>query len=122
LDSCLRFGTLPFEDVVIRTQQPARWKTKKPSLDGHMEAFFSPYLQKKAGGKITLSLLVNKDGKVCLYEVRPNSNVRPDFKLLKSWIEQYDWEPAQQNEVPVSSIKILQVTFAGNKISVVDLQ
>jgi hypothetical protein len=121
LDSCLQFGLNPFDDIYVRVQQTAKWKTKKPSLESHIEKFFDQYLQKKAGGKITLSLLIDKDGKACTYEARPNSNVRPDFQLLKTWMNQYDWEPAIQSGQPVRSIKILQVSFEGKKVSVVEL-
>lgn len=121
LDSCLQFGANPFDQAFVRVEQPAKWKTKKPGLESHLEKFFDQYTQKKAGGKITLSLLIDKDGKVCLYEARPNSNVRPDFKQLKAWMEQYPWEPATQNGHQVRSIKILQVSFEGKKVSVIEL-
>ncbi len=121
LDSCLQFGTNPFEEVYVRVQQPAKWKTKKPSLESHIEKFFDEYTQKRAGGKITISLLVNSDGKPCTYEVRPNSNVRPDMAKLKAWIDQYDWQPAINNGQPVRSFKILQVSFEGKKITITEL-
>lgn len=121
LDSCLQFGTNPFEEVYVRVQQPAKWKTKKPSLEAHIEKFFDEYTQKRAGGKITISLLVNSDGKPCTYEVRPNSNVRPDMAKLKAWMDQYDWQPASNNGQPVRSFKILQVSFEGKKITIAEL-
>lgn len=122
LDSCLQFGTNLFDDVYIRVQQTAQWKNKKLSLEEHLEKFFKDYVQKKAGGKITISLLINSDGKVCTYEARPNSNVRPNFTDLKVWMNQQDWSPAIQNGQPVRSIKILQVNFEGKKISVTELE
>ena len=121
LNSCLQFGANPFDDVYVRVQQTAKWKSKKPSLESHIEKFFDQYTQKKAGGKITISLLIDKDGKVCMYEARPNSNVRPDYNQLKAWMERYPWDPAIQNGQPVRSIKILQVGFEGKKVSVVEL-
>ncbi len=121
LDSCLQFGANPFEEVYVRVQQPAKWKTKKPSLESHIEKFFDEYTQKRAGGKITISLLVNSDGKPCTYEVRPNSNVRPDMAKLKAWMDQYDWQPASNNGQPVRSFKILQVSFEGKKIAITEL-
>ena len=122
LDSCKQFGANPFEDVYIRVQQTAQWKNKKVSLDDHLDHFFKEYVQKRAGGKITLSLLINTNGKVCLYEARPNSNVRPNFSDLKLWMNQHDWNPAMQNGQPVRSIKILQVNFDGKKVSVAELE
>lgn len=122
LDSCKEFGANPFDDVYIRVQQTAQWKNKKVSLEGHLEKFFKDYVQKKAGGKITISLLINKEGKVCTYEARPNSNVRPNFNELKLWMNQQDWSPAMQNGQPVLSIKILQVNFEGKKITVTELE
>ena len=122
LDSCKQFGANPFKDVYIRVQQTAQWKNKKVSLDDHLDHFFKEYVQKRAGGKITLSLLINTDGKVCLYEARPNSNVRPNFSDLKVWMNQHDWSPAMQNGQPVRSIKILQVNFDGKKVSVAELE
>src|SRR5690349_10608677 len=83
LDSCLQFGANPFDDIYVRVQQTAKWKSKKPGLESHIEKFFDQYTQKKAGGKITISILIDKTGKPCTYEARPNSNVRPDFQLLK---------------------------------------
>lgn len=121
LDSCLQFGEKPFDDLYIRVQQTAQWKSK-PSLESHIEAFFKSYVQKKAGGKITISILVNNDGKPCTYEARPNSNVRPDFAQLKAWMDRYDWTPARQNDQPVRSVKILQISFEGKKISVTELE
>ncbi len=121
LDSCRQFGNNPFDEVYIRVQQQAKWNNNKNSLDDHIDHFFKEYVQKSAGGKITLSLLVNKDGAACLYEVRPNSNVRPDFSALKTWMSQYNWSPALQNGQPVISVKILQVSFNGKKISVIEL-
>lgn len=122
LDSCKQFGTNPFEDVYIRVQQTAQWNNKKTSLDDHLDHFFKEYVQKRAGGKITLSLLINTDGTACLYEARPNSNVRPDFTALKTWMSQGNWSPALQNGQPVRSVKILQVRFDGKKISVTELE
>lgn len=122
LDSCKQFGTTPFDDVYVRVQQTATWKNKKTSLDDYVDRFFKDYVQKRAGGKITLSLLINKEGKVCTYEARPNSNVRPDFNELKLWMNQNDWNPALQNGQPVTSIKILQISFNGKKISVTELE
>jgi len=122
LDSCKQFGSNPFDDVYIRVQQTAQWKNKKTSLDDHLDHFFKDYVQKRAGGKITLSLLINTDGKACLYEARPNSNVRPDFNALKTWMNQFDWNPALQGGQPVRSIKILQVSFDGKRISVSELE
>ncbi len=122
LDSCKQFGSNPFDDVYIRVQQTAQWNNKKTSLDDHLDHFFKEYVQKRAGGKITLSLLINKDGKACLYEARPNSNVRPDFHALKSWMSQGNWSPAIQNGQPVISVKILQVGFDGKKINVTELE
>lgn len=121
LDSCVQFGSNPLDDVHMRVQQSAKWKSKKPSLEAHIEKFFEQYTQKKAGGKITLSILIEKDGRPCTYEVRPNSNVRPDFAQLKAWMDQYSWEPAIQGGQPVRTIKILQINFEGKKIAVVEL-
>jgi hypothetical protein len=122
LDSCLQFGANPFDDLYIRVQQHAQWKSKKPSLASHIEAFFDAYVQKKAGGKITLSILVNKDGKPCTYEARPNSNVRPNYSQLKAWMDQYEWVPAMQGGEPVRSVKILQISFEGKKLTVTELE
>lgn len=122
LDSCKQFGTTPFDDVYVRVQQSATWKNKKTSLDDHLDQFFKNYVQKRAGGKITLSLLINKEGKVCTYEARPNTNVRPNFNDLKIWMNQNDWNPALQNGQPVTSIKILQINFDGKKINVTELE
>ncbi|TWI85415.1 hypothetical protein IQ13_0576 [Lacibacter cauensis] len=121
LDSCVQFGANAFDDVVVRVQQPAKWKTKKPSLDSHIEKFFDVYTQKRAGGKITISLLINSDGKPCTYEVRPNSNVRPDMAKLKAWMDLYEWQPAINNGQPVRSYKILQISFEGKKITITEL-
>ncbi|RXK61526.1 hypothetical protein ESA94_00455 [Lacibacter luteus] len=121
LDSCVQFGANPFDDVVVRVQQTAKWKTKKPSLESHLEKFFDDYTQKRAGGKITISLLVNSDGKPCTYEVRPNSNVRPDMAKLKAWMDMYEWEPAINNGKPVRSFKTLQISFEGKKITITEL-
>jgi hypothetical protein len=122
LDSCKQFGTTPFEEVYVRVQQTATWKNKKINLDDHLDHFFKDYVQKRAGGKITLSLLINKEGKVCTYEARPNTNVRPNFNDLKLWMNQNDWNPALQNGQPVTSIKILQISFNGKKINVTELE
>lgn len=122
LDSCKQFGVNPFDDVYVRVQQTAQWKNKKNSLDDHLDHFFKDYTQKRAGGKITISLLINTDGKACMYEARPNSNVRPDFNALKTWMNQYDWYPALQNGQAVASIKILQISFDGKKVHVVELE
>lgn len=122
LDSCTQFGTTAFDDVYIRVQQTAQWNNKKTSLDDYLGQFFKEYVQKKAGGKITLSLLINADGKACLYEARPNSNVRPDFSALKTWMSRNSWNPALQNGLPVKSIKILQVSFDGKKTTVTELE
>jgi hypothetical protein len=103
-------------------QQTAQWKNKKTSLDNHLDQFFKKYVQKRAGGKITLSLLIHTDGRACMYEARPNSNVRPNFNDLKVWMNQYAWNPALQNGQPVRSIKILQVNFTGKKINVIELE
>ncbi len=121
-DSCNQFGANSFDDVHIRVQQTAQWKNKKVSLNEHLSKFFKNYVQKKAGGKITISLLINADGKVCTYEARPNSNVRPNFTDLKVCMNQQDWNPAMQNGQPVRSVKILQVNFEGKKISVTELE
>jgi hypothetical protein len=121
LDSCIQFGANAFDDVYVRVQQAAKWKTKKPSLETHIEKFFDEYTQKRAGGKITISLLINSDGKPCTYEVRPNSNVRPDIAKLKVWMDRYDWQPALNNGQPVRSIKILQVSFEGKKLTITEL-
>lgn len=122
LDSCKQFGKNAFDDVYIRVQQVAHWKNSKTSLDDHIDKFFKQYVQKTAGGKITISILINKEGKPCMYEARPNSNVRPDFQALKAWMEQFDWEPALQNGEPVMTIKILQISFSGRKVSVTELE
>ncbi len=121
LDSCVQFGANAFDDVYVRVQQPAKWKTKKPGLESHIEKFFDEYTQKRAGGKITISLLINSDGKPCTYEVRPNSNVRPDMAKLKAWMDMYEWQPALNNGQPVRSFKILQVSFEGKKITITEL-
>ncbi len=122
LDSCKQFGATPFEDVYVRVQQSATWGNKKTSLDDYVDQFFKEYVQKRAGGKITLSLLINKEGKVCTYEARPNTNVRPNFNDLKVWMNQNNWNPALQNGQPVTSIKILQINFDGKKINVTELE
>lgn len=121
LDSCQQMGAHPFDDVLIRVQEAAKWNLKKTSLDDYLDQFFKPYVQKRAGGKITLSLLINTEGKACLYEARPNTNVRPDFQALKNWMNQSNWTPAQQNGQSVISIKILLIQFEGKKINVTEL-
>ncbi len=124
LDSCVRFNenNIPvFSDVHIRVSQPARWASKM-GMEDFFKTYFSKYLQKKAGGKITLSLLITKRGEVCFYKAQPNSNVRPDYKELKALLDQTKWQPALQGGEPVTSLKVLFLQFDGKQVSVTELE
>lgn len=124
LDSCKQFGTAysdAFDDMVVRVEQPAQWNNSKTSLDDFFDTFFKQYVQKRAGGRITLSLLINKDGRCCFYRTQPNSNVRPDFKELKRLLDQTLWKPAMQGGQAVKAAKVLFIDFDGKKVKVTEL-
>ena len=121
LDSCKQFGTQysdAFDEMFVRVEYSAQWNNSKIRLSEFFDDFFKPYLQKRAGGRITLSLLVNKDGRCCLYKVQPNSNVRPDFNELKRLLDQTLWTPALQNGNKVKSAKVLFLDFDGKNVKV----
>jgi len=121
LDSCKQFGTQysdAFDDMVVRVEQPAEWNNSKTSMDDFFDTFFKQYVQKRAGGRITLSLLINKDGRCCFYRAQPNSNVRPDFKELKRLLDQTLWKPALQNGQAVKAAKVLFIDFDGKSVKV----
>lgn len=121
LDSCNRFaqkGKDAFDEMVVRVQQSAQWNNRKTSMDDFFDTFFKQYVQKRAGGRITISLLISEDGRCCFYKAQPNSNVRPDFKELKRLLDQTTWSPAMQGGKAVKSAKILFLNFDGKKVSV----
>lgn len=121
LDSCNQFaqkGKDAFDEMYVRVQQSAQWNNRKTSMDDFFDSFFKQYVQKRAGGRITISLLINEKGKCCFYKAQPNSNVRPDFKELKRLLDQTVWSPATQGGKPVKSAKILFLNFDGKKVSV----
>jgi hypothetical protein len=125
LDSCKQFNTQypnAFDDMVVRVQQPAQWNNSKTSMNEFFDTFFKQYVQKRAGGRITLSLLINKDGRCCFYRAQPNSNVRPNFSELKRLLDQTTWKPAVQNGNNVKSAKVLFIDFDGKSIKVTELQ
>jgi hypothetical protein len=124
LDSCNRYSTTSnsaFADVHVRVSQPARWNNKM-SIGDFFQTYFSKYVQKKAGGKITLSLLITSKGEVCFYKAQPNSNVRPDYKELKALLDQTRWHPALQGDEPVTSLIVLFLHFEGKKVTVTQLE
>lgn len=125
LDSCHQFnkpGESAFESVYVRVQQEAKWNNSKTSLQNFFDLYFKKYVQKKAGGRITLSLLINEQGKPCLYRVQPNSNVRPDFKELKALLDGSNWLPAIHEGKAVKSTKVLFLYFEGRNVSVKEMQ
>ncbi|MBX9782273.1 MAG: hypothetical protein K2X48_03165 [Chitinophagaceae bacterium] len=124
LDSCNQYaapGETAFESMAVRVEQSAQWNNSKTSMDDFFDTFFKQYVQKRAGGRITLSLLISKDGKCCFYQAQPNSNVRPDFKELKRLLDQTTWTPATQNGQAVKSAKVLFINFDGKRVSVSSL-
>lgn len=121
LDSCNKFantGETAFESMAVRVSQPAQWNNSKTSMNEFFDTFFKPYVQKRAGGRITLSLLISKDGQCCFYRAQPNSNVRPDFNELKRLLDQTKWTPAQQGGQSVLSAKVLFLDFDGKNVKV----
>lgn len=121
LDSCKQFSSQysdAFDEMFIRVEQSAKWNNSKASMKEFFDDFFKPYLQKRAGGRITLSLLINKEGRCCFYKVQPNSNVRPDFNELKRLLDQTLWTPALQNGMKVKSAKVLFLDFDGKNVKV----
>ncbi len=121
LDSCNQFaqkGKDAFDEMYVRVQQSAQWNNRKTSMDDFFDTFFKQYVQKRAGGRITLSLLISEDGRCCFYKAQPNSNVRPDFKELKRLLDQTAWTPALQDGKAVKSAKILFLNFDGKNVSV----
>jgi hypothetical protein len=121
LDSCHQFankGETAFESMAVRVSQPAQWNNSKTSMDDFFDTFFKQYVQKRAGGRITLSLLISKDGQCCFYRAQPNSNVRPDFNELKRLLDQTKWTPAQSGGQPVLSAKVLFINFDGKNVKV----
>jgi hypothetical protein len=125
LDSCRQFNTAHFnaiDEMHVRVEQPAVWNNSKTSMDKFFDTFFKQYVQKTAGGRITLSLLINKDGRCCFYRAQPNSNVRPDYKELKRLLDQTSWKPAMQNGQVVISAKVLFIDFSGKKVKVKELE
>ncbi len=121
LDSCNQFaqkGKDAFDEMIVRLQQSAQWNNRKTSMDDFFDTFFQQYVQKRAGGRITISLLISEDGRCCFYKAQPNSNVRPDFKELKLLLDQTTWTPALQDGKAVKSAKILFLNFDGKKVSV----
>lgn len=124
LDSCHQFnkpGEAAFESVYVRVQQEAKWNNSKTSLQDFFDRYFKKYVQKKAGGRITLSLLITEQGKACLYRAQPNSNVRPDYKELKALLDEYNWLPAIQGGKAVKSTKVLFLYFEGKNVSVKEM-
>lgn len=124
LDSCNRFATkdkAAFEDIYVRVQQSAQWNMAKTSMTEFFKKYFKQYVQKTAGGRITLSLLINEEGKCCFYQAQPNSNVRPNFNELKALLDQTSWLPATQEGKPVKFTKVLFINFKGKEVSVSSL-
>jgi hypothetical protein len=116
LDSCNQFasnGQSAFKDIYVRVQQTAQWNMPGTSMEEFFKKFLRQYVQKKAGGRITLSLLINEEGKCCFYRAQPNSNVRPDFKELKRLLDQTAWKPAIQDGRPVKSARVIFLEFDG---------
>lgn len=125
LDSCKQFSTQysdAFDDMFVRVEYPAKWNNSKTSMNEFFDTFFKQYVQKRAGGRITLSLLINKDGRCCFYQAQPNSNVRPDFNELKRLLDQSMWKPAVQNGNNVKSAKVLFIDFDGKNVKVTELE
>ncbi len=125
LDSCNQFaqkGKDGFDEMYVRVQKSAQWNNSKTSMDDFFDNFFQEYVQKRAGGRITISLLINEEGKCCFYKAQPNSNVRPDFKELKRLLDQTAWSAAVQDGKVVKSTKVLFLNFDGKKIDVVDME
>jgi hypothetical protein len=121
LDSCNRFaqqGKAAFDDIYVRPQQQAEWNMPKTSMEEFFKKYFKQFVQKNAGGRITISLLINEEGKCCFYQAQPNSNVRPNFSELKALLDQTAWLPAKQEGKPVKSTKVLFVSFKGKEITV----
>ena len=87
-------------------------------MDDFFNSYFKQYVQKRAGGRITISLLISEDGRCCFYKAQPNSNVRPDFKELKRLLDQTAWAPALLDGKAVKSAKVLFLNFDGKKLSV----
>jgi hypothetical protein len=124
LDSCNHFGTkekAAFDDIYVRVQQPAQWNMPKTSMTEFFQKFFKQYVQKTAGGRITISLLINEEGKCCFYQAQPNSNVRPNFIELKTLLDQTAWLPAMQEGKAVKSTQVLFISFKGKEITVTSL-
>jgi len=124
LDSCYqlaRQGETAFESVYVRVQQEAEWNNKKETLSRFIDRYFEKYVQKRAGGKITFSILIHENGSACLYKVQPNTNVHPDYREFKDLVGQTTWKPALQNNQPVRSIKVLFVYFEGKSVTVKEM-
>jgi hypothetical protein len=124
LDSCRQFaapGQNVFEEMAVRVSEPAQWNNSKTSMNEFFDTFFKQYVQKRAGGRITLSLLISKEGKCCFYQAQPNSNVRPDFNELKRLLDQTIWTPAKLGNQAVTSARVLFVNFDGKNVKVTSL-
>lgn len=123
-DSCIGYTVaVPelIESAIMRPQMAGKWIDPQP-IDREFRNWLLPYLQKTAGGQIKLSLLIFPDGRSCMYRVQPNTNVRPDYRLLKKQVEQIRWSPGYQNNLAVVTTKVLQINFSGKSIDVVELQ
>ena len=107
--------------ALVRVQQPAEFEGGNERLTAFFARFFKAYLQKAAGGKIRLSLLIDTVGRCCLYRVDPNTNVHPSYQELKRQLEQTRWLPARQQAGPVTAAKLLMVEFHGKKLTVTAL-
>lgn len=124
LDSCLLHANSNEQiagQMVLRAQRTASWKQPGISLERFFEQFFKPYLQKTAGGNLKLSLLIDPTGHCCFYKVVPNSNVRPDYTLLKQQLDRSIWNPASYQENAIHMVKTLQIRFEGKKLHVTEL-
>jgi hypothetical protein len=124
LDSCNHFATKEkkaFDDIYVRPQQPAQWNMPKNSMTEFFQKYFKQYVQKTAGGRITISLLINEEGKCCFYQAQPNSNVRPNFNELKALLDQTSWLPAMQEGKAVKFTKVIFVSFKGKEITVTSI-
>lgn len=70
-----------------------------------------PSLQSSLEGKIFLSLIIEKDGKITQSEVIRGLLPNLDRAVLKALSSSPDWLPAKENGKPVKSRKILMIQF-----------